>query len=358
MAEARTEHHRPCITVPEGDPVGDRIGPPHVQAGSGVGPPEGMSAAAKSIRRSNHRGAGASPTRQQVVDTMRDQTPEVVHSWAVEIGGRRFPLAQVWACTVNAPGSSYGTSKACSVFERLGFRPFHIRRPRTYHPMEHDDAGVIAPRGPAPVQPVALQPAGTDLDQAALLERLRAITAELDWLRERVERAELQCEQLRSLLSNTQQSLVRALQAAPQSVTSPGAPESPEPIHRPLQVGSLTIDRSRCTATVDGAPIHLTPTEYRLLCTLADPPNRVHLLADLERQVWGDPIPTDTRSLHVHMRRLRSKLNAGPLRPLKLVVVRGTGYRLETPPTNGKEEPQGGSEAHRLRPDSTPPACA
>jgi DNA-binding winged helix-turn-helix (wHTH) protein len=275
-------------------------------------------------------------TRQEVIDAMRDQTPERIQAWAVEIGGQRFPLAQVWACATTEPRSSYTTSTACSIFERLGFRPFHIRQPVTYHSTGHDDAGVVAPREPAPVQQVAPQPQDTDTDQAALLERLSTVTAERDWLRERVERAELVCEQLRTLLSNAQQSLVRALQAAPRpSELMPG----------PLQVGPLTIDRSRCTATVGGVPIHLTPTEYRLLCALADPPNRVHLLTDLEQQVWADPSPTNTRSLQVHIRRLRGKLNAGPLRPLKLTTVRGIGYRLETPSTNSEEETQGGSDA-------------
>jgi excisionase family DNA binding protein len=65
-------------------------------------------------------------------------------------------------------------------------------------------------------------------------EVLAAITAERDWLRERVERAESEREQLRILLSNAQQSLVRALQAAPQPITEPpetkqDAQPAPEP---------------------------------------------------------------------------------------------------------------------------------
>src|SRR6266511_2268212 len=63
---------------------------------------------------------------------------------------------------------------------------------------------------------------GNEADLAALHERVAAISAERDWLRERVERAESEREQLRILLSNAQQSLVRALQAAPQD-----APHSP-----------------------------------------------------------------------------------------------------------------------------------
>jgi excisionase family DNA binding protein len=79
---------------------------------------------------------------------------------------------------------------------------------------------------------------GSDPDVAALLERVAAMTAERDWLRERVERAESEREQLRILLSNAQQSLVRALQAAPrgasrQAQAGPGEPEPVEPIPEP-----------------------------------------------------------------------------------------------------------------------------
>jgi excisionase family DNA binding protein len=75
---------------------------------------------------------------------------------------------------------------------------------------------------------------GTDPELGGLLERMTAVTAERDWLRERVERAESEREQLRILLSNAQQSLVRALQAAPQTapqqpVEAPTAPEPPAP---------------------------------------------------------------------------------------------------------------------------------
>jgi DNA-binding response OmpR family regulator len=93
-------------------------------------------------------------------------------------------------------------------------------------------------------------------------------------------------------------------------------------------VGTLTIDRTRCSVTVDDEPIHLTPTEYWLLCVLAEQPNRVVPSTELTQHVWGTHDPDIVRSLQVHMRRMRAKLGAGRGRPPALVAVRGFGYQL------------------------------
>ena len=93
-------------------------------------------------------------------------------------------------------------------------------------------------------------------------------------------------------------------------------------------IGPLVIDRARYTATVGGQAIHLTPIEFRLLCALVAPPNHVHSAKDLAREVWGEHDPGIGRSLQVHVRRMRAKLNAGPGQVPALVAVRGFGYRL------------------------------
>jgi DNA-binding response OmpR family regulator len=93
-------------------------------------------------------------------------------------------------------------------------------------------------------------------------------------------------------------------------------------------IGNLAIDRARCTAAVGGQPVHLTPTEYRLLCALADRPNRVLSSQQLAERVWGSHDPGIARSLQVHIRRMRAKLRAGPVQPPPLVAVRGFGYQL------------------------------
>jgi DNA-binding response OmpR family regulator len=102
-------------------------------------------------------------------------------------------------------------------------------------------------------------------------------------------------------------------------------------------VGTLTIDRARCSVRVDDEPIHLTPTEYHLLRVLAEQPNRVVPISELTDQVWGTHDPDIVRSLQVHIRRMRAKLNAGQRRPPALVAVRGFGYQLvwDGPPMTG-----------------------
>lgn len=93
-------------------------------------------------------------------------------------------------------------------------------------------------------------------------------------------------------------------------------------------VGPLVIDQSRCVVTLGGEPIHLTPTEFRVLCALADPPNHVHTAEDLARRVWGTHDAGIGQSLQVHIRRMRARLKAGPVQPPSIVAVRGFGYRL------------------------------
>jgi DNA-binding response OmpR family regulator len=105
----------------------------------------------------------------------------------------------------------------------------------------------------------------------------------------------------------------------------------PAPKDSRHMVGTLAIDGARCDVTVDGEPIHLTPTEYRLLCVLAERPNHVVPLTELAQRVWGAYDPGIGRSLQVHIRRMRAKMNAGTGRPPALVAVRGFGYRLAAP---------------------------
>jgi DNA-binding response OmpR family regulator len=84
--------------------------------------------------------------------------------------------------------------------------------------------------------------------------------------------------------------------------------------------------------TVGGEAIHLTPTEYRLLCELADHPDRVVPSRELAERVWGYHDAGIRRSLGVHLRRLRAKLAAGAVRAPAPAAVRGHGYRLSSKP--------------------------
>ena len=109
----------------------------------------------------------------------------------------------------------------------------------------------------------------------------------------------------------------------------PVLPKPTTPSHDDVQrIGPMALDRARCRVTVDGHVVHLTPTEFRLLCALADPPNRVHEAKHLAERVWGSYDPGIGRSLQVHIRRMRAKLNAGPVQPPAVVAARGFGYRI------------------------------
>lgn len=92
-----------------------------------------------------------------------------------------------------------------------------------------------------------------------------------------------------------------------------------------LRVGAIAIDRAAHKVQVDGEEIELTPTEYRLLLTLAERRGRVQGRAHLLETVWEAAPDIQTRTVDMHVQRLRTKLGAaGDL----IETVRGFGYRL------------------------------
>jgi len=96
-----------------------------------------------------------------------------------------------------------------------------------------------------------------------------------------------------------------------------------------LDFEDLTIDLSRGEAQLKGEALHLKPKEYDLLVFLAR--NRGIVLSRdliLER-VWGWDFGGGTRTVDVHVRWLREKIEAEPAEPERIVTVRGVGYRFE-----------------------------
>jgi len=95
-----------------------------------------------------------------------------------------------------------------------------------------------------------------------------------------------------------------------------------------LTVGPITIDRAAHSVQVEGQEVELTPTEYRLLLLLAERRGRVQERARLLESVWDAAPDVQTRTVDMHVQRLRSKLgDAGEL----IETVRGFGYRLRQP---------------------------
>jgi len=74
--------------------------------------------------------------------------------------------------------------------------------------------------------------------------------------------------------------------------------------------------------------VHLTRTEFRLLCELAEQSGRVLSRQQLLDRVWGYEVYGDERLVDVHMGRLRRKVERDPANPTHLVTVRGLGYKL------------------------------
>lgn len=95
-----------------------------------------------------------------------------------------------------------------------------------------------------------------------------------------------------------------------------------------IHVGALEIDTAAHVVRVAGDPIDLTPTEFKLLLTLAERKGRVQARAHLLQTVWDAAPDIQTRTVDMHVQRLRAKLGAaGDL----IETVRGFGYRLKVP---------------------------
>jgi len=98
-----------------------------------------------------------------------------------------------------------------------------------------------------------------------------------------------------------------------------------------LYAGDLTIDRTRATVSREGRQINLTPTEFRLLVFLAQHPGQVFSRGQLIENVWGsDAEFYDDKTVSVHVRRLREKIEPEPSDPRIVLTVPGIGYRLAT----------------------------
>jgi len=96
-----------------------------------------------------------------------------------------------------------------------------------------------------------------------------------------------------------------------------------------LQFGELEIVPQEGVVSRDGVQIHLTKTEFRLLVELANSPGKVFSREDLLEKVWGHGVFGDGRLVDVHVRRLRTKVEADPANPRHVVTVRGLGYKLQ-----------------------------
>lgn len=104
-----------------------------------------------------------------------------------------------------------------------------------------------------------------------------------------------------------------------------------------LKTGNLVIDLAGRAVTRDGAAVELNPKEFDLLAYFVKHPGVVMTREALLREVWGYEFRVDTRTVDVHIRWLRLKLEQTPATPKMLLTVRGTGYRFV--PDSGATNP-------------------
>ena len=104
------------------------------------------------------------------------------------------------------------------------------------------------------------------------------------------------------------------------------ADEAPSPA---IEAGPVRMDVDRHVVTVDGQHVQLPLKEFELLEMLLRNPGRVLTRMQLIDRVWGSDYVGDTKTLDVHVKRLRSKMEPDPTTPRHLVTVRGLGYKFE-----------------------------
>jgi two-component system OmpR family response regulator len=124
---------------------------------------------------------------------------------------------------------------------------------------------------------------------------------------------------IRELLARARAMLRRAKMAEAPSVDKQAS----------LKIGNLEIDVSRHRASLSGATLELTPKEFDLLAFLAKNKGLVFSREQLLEKVWGYDYAGDSRTIDVHIRWLRQKIEIDPTHPKYFVTVRGTGYKLE-----------------------------
>jgi two-component system response regulator RegX3 len=106
---------------------------------------------------------------------------------------------------------------------------------------------------------------------------------------------------------------------------SGGPPYGDEP---PAEANGVRVDRVRHEVRVDGEIVDLPPKEFELLAYLVENAGRVLTRGQLIDTVWGSDYVGDTKTLDVHVRRLRTRVEPDPTAPRRIQTVRGVGYRF------------------------------
>jgi two-component system response regulator RegX3 len=98
-----------------------------------------------------------------------------------------------------------------------------------------------------------------------------------------------------------------------------------------LEVADVRLDPDRHEVVIRGEPVAMPLKEFELLAILLANAGRVLTRDTLIDRVWGSDYVGDTKTLDVHVKRLRSKIETDPANPTRIVTIRGLGYRYESP---------------------------
>lgn len=98
-----------------------------------------------------------------------------------------------------------------------------------------------------------------------------------------------------------------------------------------LEVGDVALDQERHEVTIRGEAVRLPLKEFELLAVLLANVGRVMTRDTLIDRVWGSDYVGDTKTLDVHVKRLRARVESDPTSPSRIVTIRGLGYKYEAP---------------------------
>jgi two-component system, OmpR family, response regulator RegX3 len=103
------------------------------------------------------------------------------------------------------------------------------------------------------------------------------------------------------------------------------------PTDEAVEVGDVRVDHERHEVLIRGDDVRLPLKEFELLALLLENAGRVLTRETLIDRVWGADYVGDTKTLDVHIKRLRSKVELDPANPTRIVTIRGLGYKYESP---------------------------
>ncbi len=121
----------------------------------------------------------------------------------------------------------------------------------------------------------------------------------------------------------------RELLARVRAVLRRRAEVGPTEVDAVIEVGGLRLDVDRHTVEVDGAPTAFPLKEFEVLELLMRNAGRVLTRGQLIDRVWGSDYVGDTKTLDVHIKRIRAKVEKDPAHPVRVLTVRGLGYKLD-----------------------------